>query len=194
MKTPLIIFDCDGVLVHSEKLTNQVLVNLVRPYGVDMSLDEALRRFTGCKMANCIAQLEELAGRALPEDFVPNVRLGMAEAFKKNLQAIRGVEDALKEITYTKCVASSGPLEKINLSLSLTGLKRFFGNHIFSSYVVKIWKPDPGFYLHAAKVMGYAPENCIVVEDSGFGVEAGVAAGMKVFGYSENGDSQGLKD
>jgi HAD superfamily hydrolase (TIGR01509 family) len=82
------------------------------------------------------------------------------------------------------CVASSGPREKIELSLRATGLLPYFRGRIFSAYELGSWKPEPDLFLHAAKVMAVAPARCAVVEDSVKGVRAGIAAGMAVFGYA----------
>ncbi|PHS19067.1 MAG: sugar transferase [Blastopirellula sp.] len=182
----LIIFDCDGVLVDSEKIGNQVLVDMVRPLGVPLSHVEACHRFKGCKLADIIQELEESSGHTFPEDFVPNFRREMHAAFERDILPIDGIAEALANICLPKCVASGGPPEKIQQTLSITGLLHYFGENIFSSYVVKSWKPEPGLFLHAANAMGYEPSECLVIEDSVVGVKAAVAAGMKVLGYSES--------
>jgi len=83
-------------------------------------------------------------------------------------------------------VASSGPVEKIRLSLTITGLLDRFGDRIFSSYEIGSWKPEPDLFLHAAKSMGASPGETVVVEDSVLGVRAGVAAGMRVLGFADD--------
>jgi beta-phosphoglucomutase-like phosphatase (HAD superfamily) len=97
---------------------------------------------------------------------------------------VHGVKEALSKIQQVKCVASSGPLEKINQALQITGLSEFFGSHIFSSYIVKSWKPDPGLFLHAAEAMNFRPEECAVVEDSKVGLIAAINAGMQVYFFN----------
>lgn len=181
-----IIFDCDGTLVDSEMLANEVLVEAVAEHGLVLSLEEAISAFRGGKMADCVAQLEARLGRRLPEEFVPELRSRTAAAFRTRLRAIAGALELvqwLAERSWTMCVASSGPVEKIKLSLSLTGLWPFFEGRVFSSYEVGVWKPDPGLFLHAADAMGVEPGDCAVVEDSLPGIRAGVAAGMKVFAF-----------
>jgi len=175
-----IIFDSDGTLVDSERLGNEVLVEHVAPYGLHLTVDDALARFRGIKMTEAIAQLESLLGRSLPDAFVPELRARMAEIFTARLRPVEGAVELVRSLTMPFCVASSGPREKIELSLSLTGLLPYFTGRIFSSYEVGAWKPSPGLFLHAARVLDASPERCLVVEDSLPGVQAGQAAGMRV--------------
>jgi HAD superfamily hydrolase (TIGR01509 family) len=185
----LLIFDCDGVLVDSEELGIQTLVDTAREYGpFEMDIAEALRLFRGRKMGDCAEVLAERLGKPLPEDFIPQVRVRQAEVFRRSLKPIPGVHDALKEIPVPRCVASNGPREKIALSLSVTGLLPFFEGRIYSSYEVGSWKPDPGLYLHAAAQQKVLPKDCVVVEDSPVGVRAGLAAGMRVCAFVAAGD------
>lgn len=185
----LVIFDNDGVLVDSEELSTQMLLEAARNYGpLAMEPSEALRLFRGRKMSECVDILSERLGHPLPEDFTPKFRALQAEGFRHHLKPIAGIHDALREITVPICVASNGPREKIALALSVTGLLPFFEGHIFSSYELGTWKPDPGLYLHAAKASGVEPADCVVVEDSVLGVRAGLAAGMRVLGYIAAGE------
>lgn len=186
-----VIFDCDGTLVDSEWLANAALVECVAPFGLRMTAEEAMQTYVGGKMADCVADLERRLGRKLPESFVPEVRRRTAEAFRAHLQPIEGAREVLQKLRLPFCVASSGPLAKIRLSLELTGLARFFSSdRIFSAYDVGAWKPDPGLFLHAAGAMGIAPEHCAVVEDSLRGVEAGTNAGMRTFWFRPYGPPQ----
>jgi len=180
----LIIFDCDGVLVDSEPIGNRILVEAIGELGLTLSLEEALNLFKGTKMADCVKILSERLGLPLPEDFVAMLRARTAEAFRKELQPVAGVHAMLNRLTIPRCVASSGPREKINLSLSVTALLPYFEGRIFSSYDIGSWKPSPDLFLHAAASLGVHPSSCAVVEDSALGVRAGTAAGMRVFAYS----------
>ena len=177
----LTIFDCDGTLVDSEVLANEVLRNLAAEHGLPLSLDALVGRFRGRKLADCVAELEAELGRPLPGDFVPRFQRRSAAAFRERLQPIDGAVDLVRAMRGPICVASSGPMDKIRLSLSVTGLLPYFDGHIFSSYDIGSWKPDPGLFLHAAQAMGVAPSGCAVVEDSLPGVQGGRAAGMSVF-------------
>ena len=181
MITRAVLFDCDGTLVDSEPLTMEVLVECARQFGLQMTVDEALDRFKGGKMADCVAALEQLLGYALPADFEQNFRARCAQVYADRLEPIAGAHEVLQRLPLPYCLASSGPREKIELNLRVTGLAHYFGDRIFSAYDIGKWKPDPGLFLHAAKAMGEAPEHCAVVEDSLPGVDAGIAAGMRVF-------------
>ncbi len=194
MRPELIIFDCDGTLVDSEVLGNRVLVEVVAEHGLELSVAEALQAFRGGKMADCVVELERRLGRALPDDFVAEVRRRTSDAFKRSLEPVPGALDLVRALRGAKCVASSGPRAKIELSLSLTGLLPHFQGQIFSSYEVGTWKPDPGLFLHAARTMGVPPERCAVVEDSLPGVGAGLAAGMKVFAFQPHGRDADLPE
>jgi len=179
-----LIFDCDGVLVDSEGLMNQVWVDALAEQGLVMTVEEAIFIFRGHKMTKCVADAEALLGRKLPENFVPDYRARTAEVFRTDLKPIPHITEALDMIPVPNCVASSGPPEKIKLALEVTGLLPRFQGRLFSAYDIGIWKPDPGLFLHAAKVMGVPASECIVVEDSVPGVQAAMAAGMYVLGYA----------
>lgn len=181
MNIHAVIFDCDGTLVDSETLAMEVLVDCVRPHGLEMTVTEADERFKGGRMADCISVFEQLLGKALPNNFEPKFRTRCAQVFEDRLQPIAGAHEVLKRLHLPYCLASSGPRIKIDLNLRVTGLAHFFGERIFSAYDIGKWKPDPSLFLHAAQAMGVAPEQCAVVEDSLPGVQAGIAAGMHTF-------------
>lgn len=194
MRYDAIIFDCDGTLVDSEVLGNRVLVECVNELGLDYTLEEALAQFTGRKMGDTLALVEQRLGRKLPDDFLPELRRRMAVAFEAELRPIAGVEALLRELRVPFCVASNGPGEKMEVSLRATGLLPYFEGRIVSAYDIGSWKPEPGLFLHAAHVMGVAPERCAVVEDSILGVRGGVAAGMTVFGFAPSGDGAAMAE
>jgi len=185
MSWDAVIFDCDGTLVDSERIGNEVLVKHAGRFGINLTAEEALTRFRGVQMAECVSQLEALRGSALPTTFVSELRERMREAFVSRLRPMDGAAELLTSLVVPCCVASSGPREKTELSLSVTGLLSYFNEDVFSSYDVNHWKPHPGLFLHAASAMGVAPERCAVVEDSMPGVRAGLTAGMTVFALLE---------
>lgn len=185
----LLIFDCDGVLVDSELLSNRVLAEMANELGLPLTAEEALVLFKGCKFADCLATVAKQLGRPLPEDFLPAFRARSFEAFRSQLQPIPGIHQALEQLSYPMCVASSGPPEKISLALSVVGLLSRFQEHIFSSYEIQSWKPEPDLFLHAAAAFGISPQSCAVIEDSTLGVRAGIAAGMTVFAYTTHGEA-----
>jgi HAD superfamily hydrolase (TIGR01509 family) len=189
-----IIFDSDGTLVDSETLGNQVIVEYVAEFGLTIPVAEAVALFRGRKMADTLALIEQRLGHALPDGFLPELRRRMAVAFEARLQPMPGVEALLRNLSIPYCVASNGPYEKMEVSLRATGLLPYFQGRIFSAYEVGSWKPEPELFLHAARVLGVAPERCAVVEDSLPGVHAGKAAGMTVFGYAPSGDGDLLAE
>lgn len=183
MSIDAVIFDCDGTLVDNELLANEVLVEYASGFGVPITLEEALECYVGGKMADCVEDMERRLGRKLPDSFVPELRARTAEVFRERLQAMEGAAEMLAALQVPCCVASSGPREKIELSLGLTGLLPRFEGRIFSAYEVGHWKPDPRLLLHASQAMGVPPERCAVVEDSLPGIRAGLAAGMTTFAF-----------
>jgi HAD superfamily hydrolase (TIGR01509 family) len=187
MHIDAVIFDCDGTLVDSERLASEVLVELVAEFGLSISVDDAVRAYTGGKMADCVADLERLLGRQLQDGFVADLRARTAAAFVNRLKPMAGAREAVSRLRVPCCVASSGPREKIELSLRTTGLLDLFEGSIFSSYEVGFWKPDPRLFLHVAAKLGVSPERCAVVEDSVFGVTAAISAGMRTFAFDPHG-------
>jgi len=179
----VVIFDCDGTLVDSEGLTSEVLVEMVLEHGLAIPLPEAIDLFRGRRLADCVSEIERRLAHSLPHDFVAQFRSRSSDALRLRLQPVNGALELVKSLRQRICVASSGPRDKIELSLSVTGLLPFFRNAIFSSYEIGAWKPDPGIFLHTAQAMGVEAADCVVVEDSLPGIQAGIAAGMQVFAF-----------
>ncbi|HZR35360.1 MAG TPA: HAD family hydrolase [Nevskia sp.] len=194
MRPALVLFDVDGTLVDSEELGTRVLLEMAAELGVRRPLKETNRLFRGWRLDDCVAQIRVWLGKPLPEDFVAQVRLRTAATFRRELRPVPGAPElvrALHDRAIPICVASSGPREKIELSLSLTGLLPYFEDRIFSGYELQTWKPDPGLFLHAARALGAEPAACLVVEDSLVGVQAALAAGMRVLAFQpEQADPQ----
>lgn len=180
----LTIFDCDGVLIDSELIALDVLSQMMGEFGVPMSVAACQDAFMGMHNADIVAAIETRIGRALPADEGSRMRLRMIGRLRRELQPVAGVADALRRLDGPRCVASSSDRERIGLTLKLTGLDGFFGDHIFSGTEVPRGKPAPDLFLHAAKSMGVAPADCVVVEDAVAGVRAGIAAGMRVLGFT----------
>jgi HAD superfamily hydrolase (TIGR01509 family) len=190
----LLIFDCDGVLVDSEPLAGRVLHEALNELGLKISLAESADRFTGLSMDTCARLAEEMLGAPLPADFAREIERRSIESFRQSLRPIRGVEQLLRQLDPPRSVASSGSHRKIRASLRLTGLDRWFREEsIFSADDVDCGKPAPDLFLHVSVRTGFPPERCIVIEDSVPGVEAAVAAGMRVFGYAERSEPRALR-
>ncbi|MGH8227965.1 MAG: HAD family hydrolase [Steroidobacteraceae bacterium] len=192
MRFQAVIFDCDGTLVDSERLAHEALVEGAERLAVALTLEEAMARFKGGRMADYVAYVEERLGASVPATFVPEIRAHMAQIFAERLIPIKGALDLVHSLSVPFCVASSGPRAKIELSLSLTGLLPYFEGRIFSAYDVGCFKPDPGLFLHAARALGADPRCCAVVEDSLPGMQAGLAAGMTVFALADDAERQSL--
>jgi HAD superfamily hydrolase (TIGR01509 family) len=180
----LVIFDCDGVLVDTERIAVRIDVAVLAELGWKMSEAEVIERFMGKSDDAMTREIEAHTGRKLPESWEAPFRHLYREAFAAELTPVPGVVEALDAITLPTCVASSGTHEKIRYTLGLTGLYDRFAGRIFSVDDVRRGKPSPDLFLHAASRMGAAPERCAVVEDSPYGVQAARAAGMRAFGYA----------
>ncbi len=180
----LLIFDCDGTLVDSEGIANQVFIDLVRELGAPLTAEEAWRHFPGTSLRKCMEYVSETYGQVFPDDFVSVYRERQKPAFAQQLQPIDGVTAVLERLVGPKCVASNGPREIMLANLATTGLVHFFGERrIYSAHDIQLWKPKPDLFLHAAADQGFAPERCIVIEDSDAGIEAAIKAQMKVIAY-----------
>ncbi len=185
MPTLLVIFDLDGTLVDSETLCNQAFLDLV-PALTD-PVDVLVDRYRGKKLANILRDIESRIDAPLAENFEQLYRHRVAERFRTDLKPMHGVPEMLCALQHPFCIASSGPPAKIAHALEVTKLAPHFGERIYSSYEVGSWKPEPGLFLHAAAEMGFAPEHCVVVEDSPVGLEAAAAAGMRALHYTPHG-------
>jgi HAD superfamily hydrolase (TIGR01509 family) len=161
----------------------------LKEIGINESARDMLLSFRGNKLGNIISALEIKHATKLDDNFVGAYRELVAQLFEKELKPTEGVCEALDKITNTMCVASSGPIQKIQHALKVTGLTKYFGANLFSSYEIGSWKPEPDLYLFAAKTLGYKPQNCIVVEDSPIGIQAAKAANMTAIYYSPQGAS-----
>jgi len=179
------IFDLDGTLVDSEMLNNQAFVDLLPDLKENVAV--LVARYRGRKLASILIDIEAQLARALPPDFERKYRERVAQLFAADLKPTPGTMEMLKGNVFPRCVASSAPRHKIGQALEVSGLASYFSDRTFSSYDIGSWKPEPTLFLHAAERMGYIPSQCVVVEDSDVGVEAALAAGMRVLFYAPNG-------
>lgn len=189
----LVIFDCDGVLVDSERISHEVLQQMLAEHGHRISFEQAVATFMGSSMQRALELVEAMV-QVPPEQFLPAFRTRSFEAFKTSLQPVAGVTELLDSLAVPFCVASNGPREKMSLTLTRTGLMHHFAGRMFSADDVAHPKPAPDLFLLAAARLGVAPAACVVVEDSPTGVRAARAAGMTVFGYAALMSAQQLLD
>ena len=187
MNAECILFDLDGTLVDSEQLGTQAIIDLLPE--LDESLESLTHRYRGHELAAIFRDIEHRLQLRLPNNFVGSYRARMAELFEAELQAFPGADKMLSQLDQAKCIASGGPLDKIQRSLRIAKLQRHFGANIFSSYEIKSWKPEPNLFVHAAAQMGYTPDQCVVIEDSEVGVQAAEAANMRVLHFCPHGTS-----
>ncbi|MCC3777529.1 HAD family phosphatase [Streptomyces sp. UNOB3_S3] len=180
----LVIFDCDGVLVDSERIALRAQIAVGEELGWRLSEDEVVERFIGRSRQAIVEQVTARLGPGTAaiwwERFVELHR----RAVDTGLTPVEGLPEALDAITLPTCVASSGSHEKMRHTLGRTHLYERFAGRIYSSTEVARGKPAPDLFQYAARRMGADPAACVVVEDSRPGVEAARAAGMRAFGYA----------
>jgi HAD superfamily hydrolase (TIGR01509 family) len=183
----LIIFDCDGVLVDSERLANEVFAGVLEEVcGLQFTLQDMFDTFVGHSRLQCLEKIEALIGEPPPDELDRRYQQDINQALAQSVVAIDGIETVLEQLSLPCCVASSGSHEKMQMTLGKTGLIDYFSGNIFSTSDVERGKPHPDIYLHAAASMGVDdPARCLVIEDSPIGVTGAVAAEMKVFGFAE---------
>ena len=186
-KFELVIFDCDGVLVDSERIANEVFAAVLNEeFGFSLSLDDMFQTFVGHSSSQCMEIIEEMLGKAPPANLEQRYKEEINEALSTSVTAITGIEKALSEISIPFCVASSGSHEKMQTTLGKTNLLQHFEGKLYSTSDVNRGKPYPDIYLYAAgKMCVFDPSKCLVIEDSPLGVKGGGSAGMTVFGYTE---------
>jgi HAD superfamily hydrolase (TIGR01509 family) len=180
----LVIFDCDGVLIDSERLSVEVDVLMLRELGWPLSEAEVIERFVGRSDRDTQAAIEAHLGRELPDGWEKRFKPLYEQAFAAELAPVEGVVEALDEITLPTCVASSGTHNYLRRMLELTSLYEQFAGRIFSVEDVASGKPAPDLFLYAAERMGATPAGCVAVEDSRTGVQAARAAGMRVLAFA----------
>ncbi|MER7765717.1 HAD family phosphatase [Kitasatospora sp. NPDC096140] len=182
----LVIFDCDGVLLDSERLAVRVDEQVLKAVGWPLTQEEIVERFLGRSHAYMTAEVEAHAGVVLEPGWDKRFQHLYDEAFAAELAPVEGVTAALAELERagtTDCVASSSSHSRLRATLGRTGLLPRFAGRVFSSEDVERGKPAPDLFLHAAATMGVEPAACLVVEDSKYGVAAARAAGMRSLGF-----------
>ena len=180
----MIIFDCDGVLVDSEIISNQVDSDLFATIGYAISPEQMIRRFIGMTKRAIWEVVAREHGVPFPEALFAKANAMIVQRYESDLRPVPGVANAVQAVGAARAVASSSELPKLRLALQVTGLLPLFDPAVFSASQVARGKPAPDVFLYAAAQCGSKAEQCIVVEDSPAGVQAGLAAGMRVIGFT----------
>ena len=188
MPQPLLIFDCDGVLVDSEFIYLEVEMSFLRDLGVTVDWATYVREFMALGPTDWRIKYSGLilreTGEPLLDAGFEKLKAESRRRVAEELKPVEGAEAMLKSLTGPRCVASSTQLAFLHRKLDLVDFSRFFGNGIFSGDMVEHGKPAPDLFLHAANAMGYSDGDCIVIEDSANGVRGGKAAGHFVIGFT----------
>ncbi len=195
----LLIFDCDGVLVDSEPIANDVMAQHLSQAGLPTTCEEARRHLVGLSMAAVVEWAEERLGRPLSRDWTSTVETATCAALSRSVEPVPGVVawiDRVEAAGCRTCVASSGSMEKLQTTLGRTGLWQRFSGRVFNASMVERGKPAPDLFLHAAARMQVDPACAVVLEDSVAGVRAAVSAKMRVIGFAGDPetDAVGLRD
>jgi len=180
----LILFDCDGVLVDSERISASCVAEALRDAGYPTDDASILERFMGMSNPAMCNIIEHEMGRPLPINFIGNLSQRIIEVSEVELQPIAGVAEAVDQLDAPYCVASSSHPNRVRRSLEIAGLIDRLGQYIFSASMVERGKPAPDLFQYASDTIGARPDRCVVVEDSEAGVRAGKAAGMFVLGFT----------
>lgn len=189
--TKLVVFDCDGVLVDSEALVAEYEAVRLTEAGFPLTFDDIAERFIGLSYRSMMTALHEQFGRPVPDGLSEAIQAEVLALFPEHLQPVSGISGFIDGLELPRCVASSSNLDRVRLSLDVTGLAGFFDpSHVFSAQMVQRGKPAPDLFLHAAEQLGTDPAHCLVIEDSPHGVTAARAAGMEVVGFVGGGHAR----
>ena len=183
-----VLFDCDGVLVDSEGITNGVLREMLADLGWKLEPRECMRIFLGKAVKDEQALIEARTGQPLTEEWFVRFRerrnerlLAGVQPIRNALQAVGAISDAFQGRI---ACCSGADRWKVEMQLAKCGLLPYFEGRIYSGHEMPRSKPAPDVYLAAMPPLGVVPGRCAVIEDTVTGVTAGIAAGTTVFGYS----------
>lgn len=192
MRFDAVLFDCDGVLVDSEPITNGVLRRMLAGLGWQLTMQECMQIFVGKAVKDEADRIARYTGVKIDEDWLADFRAQRNVALERELQAIDGIHGAVEavhaQVAGRIACASGADRFKVELQLRKVGLQSYFEQQIYSGHEMPLSKPAPDVYLAAAKGLGVDPVRCMVVEDTLTGVTAGVAAGARVLGYAPRGE------
>jgi HAD superfamily hydrolase (TIGR01509 family) len=186
-----VLFDCDGVLVDSEPITNGVLREMLNEAGWALSAAECMAIFIGKAVRDERARIERETGRPLTEDWMRAFYARRDQRLRAELKAMDGALDAVaavhRHVNGRIACASGADKAKVVMQIDMVGMQPYFGERIFSGHDMPRSKPAPDVYLAAAAHLGADPRRCLVIEDTPTGVRAGLDAGATVWGYCPEG-------
>jgi HAD superfamily hydrolase (TIGR01509 family) len=185
-----VIFDCEGTLIDSEPLTCEALVTVFAQYGAVLTMDDCFAHFYGGKLTDILAATRNRLGlNVTTEELEPKYRDTLSRLYEDKLKPMEGIVAILEQLKARDipvAVASNGPIEKIEHSLTKAGLLDYFEGAMFSGFEANSWKPEPDLIQLAAMHMGFSAQQCLYVDDTPKGVEAGMLAGAKTIHFRSN--------
>jgi len=191
-QTKCVIFDCDGTLIDSEKLCCQALVNVFSEFGAKLNLNDCYTHFQGGKLADILMDIQTRLGLSISIDTLePLYRAELEALFQRHLKPMDGAVELIKFLKKQDiefCIASNAPRSRVESSLAMTGMLDDFRGKVFSAFDANSWKPEPDLIMYIAMNMGFLPNECIYVDDTLKGIEAGVRAGIQSFRLRPNLD------
>jgi HAD superfamily hydrolase (TIGR01509 family) len=182
----LIIFDCDGVLIDSEILSAQVDCEILREHGYEITPAELAHKFAGFTTERIFELVGQEIGQKFSDELIHRAQMETDQRLQEQVLPIPGVQDMLDALDDPRCICSNSRPERLEVSLIKAGLWDRFRPYVFSAQAVRegLGKPAPDVFLHAAEIFETDPADCIVIEDSVAGTTGGVAAGMRVIGFT----------
>ncbi|WP_298917358.1 HAD family hydrolase [uncultured Roseobacter sp.] len=180
----LLVLDCDGVVIDSEVISARTLIGLLSQWDIRIDMEFVRQHFLGRSFPTVAGCVYDLFQVRLPNDFEADYRQRLFEAFETELQLVDGIEDLLDALAIPYCVATSSSPLRVTRSLDLTGVLHRFEGRIFTASQVANGKPAPDIFLHVAKTLNVQPGKCLVIEDSGVGLQAALSAGMQAVWFT----------
>lgn len=191
----LVIFDCDGTLVDSERISNRLIADMMNELGISMNEEKSLNLFKGTHFGKILDYIDSSLGKSLDFDFEKEYRRRCRISFETELKEIKGARRFIQNLTVPVCVASNGPQDKMESSLNVTGLISIIGReNVFSAYDIGKFKPDPGLFIYAANNFSVQNSEALVIEDTVPGIEAALAARMDVWAILHEGINDEILD
>lgn len=186
-----ILFDSDGVVTNSDSICSQALAIAFADLQVAIDAGEIEKQFRGKRLEDTVEFFSVKHNIRLPGYFADQYHQIVCELLERNLDSVNGVENFLKHSSFTMAAVSNGPMARLEKTLTISQLTKYFGKRIFSACDFGVWKPNPALYSLAAFDMGFDIRDCVVVESSSIGVEAAIKSGAKTLYYNIHDEYHG---